>query len=140
MQPGVYSMDVILPKNSVICRIETNSHDGYCSGAECDYESHKKCIVFTESEINEWKQYLIDPKLISMSFSDLLFQDEDNYEESFYGFWSFIQFKLGLDSGVDKYLEYEDNNHSGYCENRNEEEKNMGGHSFRITILDVNIS
>lgn len=124
-------------KNIIICQIETNSHDGYCSGAECDYELHKKSIILTESEINEWKEYLANPKLMSMSYSDHFF--EDNYDDTFKGFWSFIQVKLSLDEGVDKYLGYEGNN-SGYCENSNDrDEIGMVNHSFRIKILEVNL-
>ena len=98
------------------CKIETSDHDGYCSGAECEYNFH---LSHMTSSIK-----CLPQKYKHLSIASLITDDTDLEEISRY---------LGAERHLEPPLNVDG---SGYCENSKESEENgLYGHDYKITPI-----
>lgn len=102
----------------ITIKFESSSHDGYCSGEECDYES-------------ETITKIVDEENIDFDHTNIVEEDGRYF------------MNCCLLPNIDKFFQKEINdiNHgSGYCELSFEStQHNLGTHDYRITPLRIEI-
>jgi septation ring formation regulator EzrA len=109
--------------------IEKSDHEGYCSGAECEYASEIVSKTFSSSELGS----------VGDMFETLKRNIASN-GETFLELYTSDDTKL--DVNLEKFFkEYTElNDGSGYCElDKNCVEKELDRHDYRINLISVEV-